>query len=109
MVTEGPQDNVTERGFENILTREQVLSKISTYCENLKITKELRDKDGIYLLEVTGIRKVEGDSAEYIYQRKGTFSKGNSSEVTSIMVIPQSGWPEIVSEYDAVTKKWTTQ
>ncbi|TAK58985.1 hypothetical protein EPO14_01555 [Patescibacteria group bacterium] len=106
MATEGPQDNAAERGFENILTRQEILSAISTYCENPTIIKELRDKDGVYLLEVKGVRKIERDSAEYIYQRKGDFPNGSKSSVTSIMVVPQLGWPEIVSEYDAVTKKW---
>lgn len=105
MVTEGSQGSF-ETGFENILTRQEILSAISTYCENPTIIKELRDKDGVYLLEVKGIRKIEKDDAEYIYQRKGTFPNGSDSLVTSIMVVPQLGWPEIVSEYDAVTKKW---
>jgi len=109
MATEGPRDNAVETGFENILTREEVVSKISTYCENPTIIKELSDKDGIYLLETKGIRKIEKDVAEYIYQRKGDFPNGSKSSVTSIMVVPQLGWPEIVSEYDAVTKKWIIQ
>jgi len=108
MVTEGPQDNATERGFESILTREQVLSKLSTYCENPTILKELRDKDGIYLLEVRGTRKVERDIAEYIYQRKGTFPNGSDSLVTSIMVVDDGGWAENIAEYDSVTRKWVT-
>lgn len=108
MVTEGPRDNATERGFENILTREQILSKISTYCENPTTIKELSDKDGIYLLEAKGIRKIEKDVAEYIYQRKGTFPNGSDSLVTSIMVVDNEGWAESIAEYDSVTRKWVT-
>lgn len=108
MVSEGSQDNATERGFENILTREQVLGKIGTYCENPTIIKELSDKEGIYLLEAKGIRKVERDVAEYIYQRKGAFPNGSDSLVTSIMVVDGSGWAENIAEYDSVTRKWVT-
>lgn len=106
MVTEGSQDNAAERGFENILTPEQVLSKISTYCENPTVTRELKDKDGVYLLEAKGVRKIEKDVAEYIYQRKGTFPNGSDSLVTSIMVVDASGWAENIAEYDSITRKW---
>lgn len=107
MATEGSQGDF-ETGFEKILTREQVLSKISTYSENPTVIKELSDKDGIYLLEVKGIRKIERDVAEYIYQRKGTFPNGSDSLVTSIMVVDESGWAENIAEYDSVTRRWVT-
>jgi hypothetical protein len=99
-----------ETSAEHIPSREEGLSEIGKHCENPTIKRELRDEQGLYLLEAEVPGAASGETTEYIYQRKGKFPNGSDAKETIINVVYlEDGIPvggHSVAEYDSATKNW---
>ncbi len=105
-----------EAARERILTKEEILEKISTFVENAQFVRELADDKGIYLLEVKKENGITGDFNEYVYKRKGIYPITNSKRysnngaVTVIEVVyykddmPDSG--DTLADFDDMTGQW---
>ena len=100
-----------EKGPERILTRDQVLERISALSENHEIRRELYDQKGIYLVEAVIPGEKEGETVEYMYIRKGEFVSKHKEAKTTIYKtyfdkdgMPQSG--ETIATYDEETGVW---
>ncbi len=105
-----PQEaNPNETGPERILSREEILSEIRSWCENFEIERELADTEGIYLLE--GIDSE--NSKRYIYQRKGSFPVGvkkiDALKTTIIEEYLDDSYASTVADYDPETNRWVHQ
>ncbi len=110
---ENPGSSRQEKSIEQFPTKQEVLAflfEIDKDCERATIKRELRDEDGLYLLEVEKKDAVPGDTTEYIYQRKGTRPDGSVRNHTNINVtylengMPVSGTS--VAEFNETTKTW---
>ncbi len=99
-----------DRLRDKIPTKEGVLEVVSGFAENFKITRELSDGLGLYLLEVTVGDVESGEYSEYQYMRRGRHVDGNASVVTVVHVIyykggiPKGG--HNVAEYNYDTGEW---
>lgn len=98
-----------ENGPERVLSREEVLSKILSYCEHFAIERELVDEAGIYLLEVIA----EDKSRRYSYQRKRILP-GQPTDIESAGTTIRSedlddGYSRTHADFDAAKNQWIEQ
>lgn len=105
-----PKPLAAETEPKRILTKEEVLEAIGKHVEGYTIERELSDVDGIYLLEVRGVKRDDGFE-EYAYKRKTKMAQIQATSVTTIQVlryaadgIPYGG--DTLANYDERTGKW---
>ena len=70
-------ENDIEKGPERIPTREEVLDIIRRFEANAKVSRELLDEKGLYLLEAQIEGPELGETVQYEYMRKGRFPNHN--------------------------------
>lgn len=99
-----------ESSAEKILTGEEVMEQIKKRFDRAEFVRELKDEDGVYLLEAQERGKNPGEFTLYVYQRVGNF--GKYSSIATILEklyfendIPVGG--DSVAEYDNSTGVWT--
>ena len=99
----------SERGPERILSREEILAKIKSYCEQFTVERELADEAGVYLLEVVAA----DNSKRYAYQRKRLLPgqpKGVESASTTIWSEDlDDGYSRTLADFDAEKNEWIEQ
>jgi len=117
----GPESPFTknpERKGERIHEQEEILSLISERVPGLpgieelkgKITRELRDVEGIYLLELELPGSMPGQVHEYRYMRGGNHGSQNSSAESRIdVVLYEEGIPVIsdqLAKFNVAAQSW---
>lgn len=104
-----PIPPTVETSPERILSREEILSQIRSWCENFEMERELVDADGIYLLEV----KASDNSRRYVYQRRKLLPgqpQGVESAGTTIRSEDlDDGYSRTLADYDPQTDTWIDQ
>jgi len=100
-----------EGSRERVLARQEIMEALFRYAEGGKVTREIADKDGIYLLELTTEGPQEGETTEFTYRRKGDYPNKIKSPETLIEAAHyQDGFPvsaNTLATYDPKTKEWT--
>jgi hypothetical protein len=104
-----PVPPTVETSPERILTREEILSQIRSRCEHFEPERELRDEEGIYLLEVIA----SDNSKRYTYQRQRIIPgqpQGVESAGTTIRSEDlDDGYSRTLADYDPRTNTWIDQ
>ena len=83
----GEQESIQER----ICTREEIVEKITSRCENPEVIRELSDEQGIYLLEVRSKGEDPNEGNLYLYKRRKEYTAGNEAPETCLEVVYYSG------------------
>ncbi len=109
MTYEDPTASQAESSPERIPSREEVISKLHSYCESFEIDLELADAEGVYLLRV----RAADNSKLFTYQRKGTF-QAESKEIGSAGTTIRSedlddGYARTLADYNPATNEWVEQ
>ena len=102
-------ENQFEKGPERILSKEEVLEKISRFAENSTITRELSDEQGLCILETKVEGTKPGEHSEYRYIRKGKHGKSESSATVIHVVYYEDETPvggHNCSDYNHETGEW---
>lgn len=117
----GPESNLTkapERKAERIHEQGEILSLMAERISGLpgieelkgKITRELADTEGLYLLELEIPGSMPGQIHEYRYMRAGDHGNQNSSDTSRIdVVLYEDGVPvtsDQLAKFNVVTQSW---
>ena len=98
-----------EGSAEKILTGEEVMEQIKKRFDKAEFVRELKDENGLYLLEAQERGETSGEFTLYVYQRKGNFGKYSSIATTLEKVYFENDGPiggDLIAEYDISTGEW---
>jgi hypothetical protein len=101
--------NPAETGPERIHTKEEILSLIKRWCENLDTVQTKEDDEGIYELRMNGPEIAPGEFNQYIYSRKGTFGKDQAAKTTIEVVYYLDDQPvggDSLVNYNPLSDTW---
>lgn len=105
-------ENPMGHRIERILSKHEIMEVLSRYTEGKgEITRELSNKEGVYLLEVTTKGPEEGRTAEFTYRRRGSHTdKIRSSETVIDVCYWKDGIPDdadTLATHNSETNEWT--